>query len=374
MRIISGLVAALLACSTQAAQTNIAGAAYCVQSTDTQSTCQVGWRWTADPPSRLLVERFEPSTNRWWLVEETVGSKRGKSNRAVDPGALYRVRACVDPMIESTCIESSAFWAPHLPKSADEVPEFVVTPRGRIFKVSKNLPLGIQTQQYNAYQLESAMEGVDPQQLPPMTPPVKTWGAEDFTAADNLANNIYDLYGELRKAKPPKVIDPAAPKEFISDVPRSEWAQFRTKRIKGWAEESAITFGPTLPSHTITVFVDVTCEHCAQMVQDLDELASLGIRVQFLAYPMSGPNTLVGQKMADIWCADDPESALRAAMLGGAVLRAQCPRPIVAFHYALAKQLDLSGSPSILNEKGDVIGGYLPPKDLLRALERAKQY
>lgn len=368
MKLIPCVAATLLTFSTQAAETSLAGAAYCARSAE---GCQVGWRWTSTPPSRQIVQRLDSQSGRWWLVQEMVGSKAGNSSRAVESGGLYRVRACADPMIESTCAESSAFWAPYLPKSADQVPDLVVTRRGRVLEVSKNLPLEQQTAQYNVYQLELALEDIDSKQLPPMTPPEKSWGATDFTSWDTLVLNIYEVYSQLRNPSPPQVDDPSmpTPKEFISDVPPAEWAAFRAKRLSGWPEQTAITFGPAAPRYTITVFADVTCEHCAEIVNDLDELTSLGIRVRFLAYPMAGPNTPEGKAMADIWCAPDPESAFKLAMTGGRIARARCEKPIVPYHYALAKQLAIPGSPGIVREDGELIGGYLPPKELLRVLE-----
>jgi hypothetical protein len=317
-----------------------------------------------------MVQRFEPASARWSLVEETVGSQAGTSSASVAPGSLYRVRACADVMIESTCAESTAFWAPLVPQSAEEIPEIVVTPSGRIFQVSKTLPLESQIEQYNVYQLAVELEGAAPEQLPQMTPPAKPWGAKDFTAADNLARNVYEEYAQYRKPRPAHVPDPSAPKELISDVPPEEWNRFRARRLEGWPEESAITFEPAVLRHTITVFADVTCEHCVQIAKDLDELNKRGIRVRFLAYPLAGPNTPVGRRMEDIWCASDPKSAFKSAMLNEPIAPAHCSKPIVPFHYALARQLGLPGSPAILNERGELIGGYLPPDELQRALER----
>jgi hypothetical protein len=213
------------------------------------------------------------------------------------------------------------------------------------------------------------LEDADPEQLSPMTPPAKRWGAKNFTAADNLANNIYDDYAQFRKPRTPRSADPSAPKEFISDVPPAEWAKFRAKRLQGWVESTAITFEPKEVRHTINVFADISCEHCQQMEKDLEQLSNLGIRVRFFAYPLAGPNSTIGRKMADVWCAPDPQSSLRLALLDQSVPSAKCSKPVVPFHFALARQLELAGSPAVLDENGNVIGGYLQPNALLRMLE-----
>jgi len=230
------------------------------------------------------------------------------------------------------------------------------------------LPLTTQTIQYNVYQLELELEGIEAAALPAMTAPERRWGAKDFRADDNLTNNIYDVYSSLRKGQSASAVaDQSAPKEFIGDVPQAEWAQFRAERVRGVPEQGMIVFASTAPKHTVTIFADITCEHCEALVRDMDELNRLGVRVQLLAYPLSGPNSDTGKKMADVWCAADPKEAFRRAVQKQPISPAKCEQPIVALDYALARQLGIVGSPGIISEDGRVTG-YLPPKELVAFL------
>lgn len=372
MKMISIALLTLVAASAGGAPTELVGAAFCLKSDSAEQRCKVGWRWSIAPPSNLTVERFEPASQQWRLIEEAVGSKTGASLETVTRGYLYRVRACVDPRIDSTCASSTAFWAPYQPTSADEIPELVVSERGDIFRVSKSLPLSIQIEQYNSYQLAAALTDVAPDQLPPMTAPEKRWGAKGFSHADSLANNIYDDYANYRnpKSNSAQAVNDNAPKEFITDVPSAESSAFRAIRLKNWPEDNMIIFEPASPKYTVSVFADINCEHCKQILTDLDELNRMGVRVRFLAYPLHGPNSDSGRRMSNVWCAADPKASLKRAMANEPIAPAHCEKPIVAYQYALAKRLGIPGSPGIINENGELIGGYLPPKDLVTRLQR----
>jgi thiol:disulfide interchange protein DsbC len=75
--------------------------------------------------------------------------------------------------------------------------------------------------------------------------------------------------------------------------------------------------------------------------------------------------------MSNVWCASPkarPE-ALRRAMLGELVPASDCSSETVVYQYALAKRLGLIGSPNIITDDGEIIGGYLTPDQLLERLQ-----
>jgi len=45
----------------------------------------------------------------------------------------------------------------------------------------------------------------------------------------------------------------------------------------------------------------------------------------------------------------------------------------VAKHYALGRDFGLEGTPAIVLANGELIGGYLPPAELVQHLSRSKQ-
>lgn len=360
----------LIAFTLSARADDIAGVAFCAAETAATQACRVAWRWTGSPPQHHTVQRFEPAARSWVIVEESAGSQTGQSAEPVEAGHLYRVRACADVQLDQSCMESTAIWAPVQPRSAEDIPEVVVTQRGRTLSVARGAPFETQVIQYNVYQLEVEIEGVDAADLPPMTAPGRRWGAKGFRQNDNLTNNIYEVYSAARKGRSTSpTADASAAKEFITDVPAAEHERFRAKRVRDWPEQTMIVFGPAKAKYTVTVFADITCEHCAALLRDLDELNQLGVRIQFLAFPLTGPNSETGRKMADVWCAANPKDAFQRAVRKEPIPPARCDRPIVPYQYALARQLGISGSPSIITEDGRLVG-YLPPKELVAFVQK----
>ena len=123
--------------------------------------------------------------------------------------------------------------------------------------------------------------------------------------------------------------------------------------------------------YVVTVFMDITCHYCHILHQQLKEYNDLGITVRYLAFPRGGMNETARQ-MEAIWTAKDPVFALNEAEKGNLPKELKAPN-IVKRHYDLGVQLGVQGTPSIVTSTGELIGGYLKPKDLLAALKESAQ-
>ena len=123
--------------------------------------------------------------------------------------------------------------------------------------------------------------------------------------------------------------------------------------------------------YVVTVFMDITCHYCHILHQQLKEYNDLGITVRYLAFPRGGMNETARQ-MEAIWTAKDPVFALNEAEKGNLPKELKTPN-IVKRHYDLGVQLGVQGTPSIVTSTGELIGGYLKPKDLLAALKESAQ-
>ena len=123
--------------------------------------------------------------------------------------------------------------------------------------------------------------------------------------------------------------------------------------------------------YVVTVFMDITCHYCHILHQQLKEYNDLGITVRYLAFPRAGMNETARQ-MEAIWTAKDPVFALNEAEKGNLPKELKTPN-IVKRHYDLGVQLGVQGTPSIVTSTGELIGGYLKPKDLLVALKESAQ-
>jgi thiol:disulfide interchange protein DsbC len=151
----------------------------------------------------------------------------------------------------------------------------------------------------------------------------------------------------------------------------------RAALINAVPESQMLIFSPKNPQYTITVFTDVDCQYCRKLHSEMAEINKLGVRVRYMFYPRTGPNTESWRKAEAVWCSADRNEALTRAKAGGQLdLTKSCGPTPVAREYALGQSIGLRGTPAIVTENGDYINGYMAPHDLLqeiKELQSAKQ-
>jgi thiol:disulfide interchange protein DsbC len=145
----------------------------------------------------------------------------------------------------------------------------------------------------------------------------------------------------------------------------------RQRAIAAIPESEMVVFGPKNPRYTITVFTDVDCAYCRQLHSQIRQYNNLGIKVRYLFYPRSGPNTESWTKAEQVWCSPDRNDALTRAKLGQTLKAKPCAGNPVAKDYALGKDFNFDGTPAIVISDGELIPGYVPPNDLLAHLQEA---
>jgi thiol:disulfide interchange protein DsbC len=158
-----------------------------------------------------------------------------------------------------------------------------------------------------------------------------------------------------------------------TNITEARRATARIKEVNAIKDADTIVFGPKGPvRHTITIFTDVDCGYCRKLHGEMAEYNKLGIRVRYAAYPRSGPGTESWTKMESVWCATDRRDALTRAKQGETPKPMKCSSNIVANQFKLGEKLGVNGTPAIMTEDGDYIGGYLPPEKLIAHLEELK--
>ena len=145
----------------------------------------------------------------------------------------------------------------------------------------------------------------------------------------------------------------------------------RAKLINAIPESEMLVFGPRDPKYTVTVFTDVDCAYCRQLHSQIADYNRLGIRVRYLFYPRTGPNTASWTKAEEVWCSSNRNEALTLAKRGLPIKAKACPNP-VARHYALGQDFALQGTPAIVLANGDLIGGYMTPVELAKELQKSR--
>jgi thiol:disulfide interchange protein DsbC len=157
---------------------------------------------------------------------------------------------------------------------------------------------------------------------------------------------------------------------------RRDMAQYGSlpkRRLKALDEIPAserIVFAPVGPRrHTVAVFTDIECGYCRKLHQEVGTYNKLGIAIEYIAFPRSGMGTPDAMKMASVWCSDDRRKALSDAKNDVAIPSRTCDNP-VAKHHEIGRRIGMQGTPMIITADGIALSGYMPPDELLEALER----
>jgi thiol:disulfide interchange protein DsbC len=154
-----------------------------------------------------------------------------------------------------------------------------------------------------------------------------------------------------------------------NDLTEIRRRDLRLKLLAAIPEAQMVVFGPQNPKHTITVFTDMDCAYCRKLHSQITDYNKLGIKVRYIAYPRTGPNTSSWTKAEQVWCSADRKTALTEAKLGKDLQTKVCQGNPVAKEYELGQQFNLQGTPTIILGNGEMVGGYLPPTDLAEALK-----
>ena len=155
------------------------------------------------------------------------------------------------------------------------------------------------------------------------------------------------------------------------DLSEAAMATVRKDILKGLPVEDRIVFKPDgAPRHRVVVLTDVECGYCRKFHSDIAEYTRRGIQVEYMAFPRAGLGSPDYRKMVAVWCAPDRRKALTDAKNDRPVAMASCARTPVDMQYRAGQRMGLQGTPMILTEDGQSLGGYLPPDELLKRLDK----
>jgi thiol:disulfide interchange protein DsbC len=142
----------------------------------------------------------------------------------------------------------------------------------------------------------------------------------------------------------------------------------RKALLDGVRDADAIVFAPPAPKHELVVFTDIDCGYCRRLHAQMPELNRLGVRVRYLFYPRTGPNTESWRKAEGVWCATNRREALTQAKAGGEVVARTCKSPLNA-QWKLGHDMGIGGTPTLYTPDGDEIRNG-PPAEILKQLEQ----
>lgn len=146
----------------------------------------------------------------------------------------------------------------------------------------------------------------------------------------------------------------------------------RVAALDDVGEQRMIVFSPKQVKHTISVFTDIDCGYCRKLHREIDQYLAMGIRVRYLFFPRSGPNTESWSKAQTVWCSSDRNQAMTRSKRGEVLPAMACNPNPVQQHYALGLTFGVQGTPAIITDSGELIPGYIPPAELALHLDAGK--
>jgi thiol:disulfide interchange protein DsbC len=156
-----------------------------------------------------------------------------------------------------------------------------------------------------------------------------------------------------------------ASRQNITEIKR---AGIKKQTLATLNEADMIVFEPKKTEYTLTVFTDIDCGYCRKLHQQMSEYNDLGIKIRYMAFPRSGPDTESFNKAINVWCAEDRQQAMTDSKLGGSVKIETCDSPVAA-QYEAGLRLGVTGTPALFLESGELLPGYIPPKRLKEILD-----
>jgi thiol:disulfide interchange protein DsbC len=142
--------------------------------------------------------------------------------------------------------------------------------------------------------------------------------------------------------------------------------------LAGVSEAGMIVFSPAKPSSTVTVFTDIDCGYCRKLHKQIADYNARGIKVRYMFFPRSGPGTESWTKAEQVVCSKNRQAALTAAKMGSTLTEKACKPNPVAQHYNIGRDFGVQGTPAIILESGELIGGYLDPAELSKYITETK--
>jgi len=145
----------------------------------------------------------------------------------------------------------------------------------------------------------------------------------------------------------------------------------RTTRFEDLPLQHAIRLGPERGTRRLAVFDDVDCPFCRRFHEEtLPALLQDGVTVYIFLFPLERLHPQAKAKSEAVWCSGDRAQALEAAFRNPEGNKTQisartCETPLAAIQ-ALATQLGVTGTPTLVLDNGEIVEGFVT-KDALQA-------
>ena len=145
---------------------------------------------------------------------------------------------------------------------------------------------------------------------------------------------------------------------------------FKRKKILDdeLGEDDFISFKSGNEKFKVIIFTDVDCGYCRKLHNEMEDFNSLGITVNYVAFPRSGLDSNSYNKIVTAWCSSYPKETMTQMKQGQDVALSLCKNHPVKKHYLLGQKIGITGTPAIIKSNGELLPGYLSPEELLSRL------
>ncbi len=141
----------------------------------------------------------------------------------------------------------------------------------------------------------------------------------------------------------------------------------RVEILASMEESEMVVYSPDEVKRTLTIFTDIDCPYCVRLHEEREALLNAGVKLRYLLYPRAGIGSPSYDKSVNVWCSENRAEALTEAKAGVELDSKSCETPILS-HIQVASAFGLKGTPHIVIDDGEVIGGYMPAKNLIQKL------
>ena len=155
----------------------------------------------------------------------------------------------------------------------------------------------------------------------------------------------------------------------ISNITEKSVAERRKLILQNIPSEELISFKSSNEQFSVIVFTDVDCGYCRKLHNQIDEYNSLGISINYAAFPRSGIGTSAFTKMVGAWCSDNPKDSMTKLKNNSTLDISFCENQPVSKQYIIGKKLGVDGTPSFFSMDGEMFPGYIEPEELLLRLK-----
>tara|TARA_R110002111_G_scaffold149533_1_gene216476 strand:+ start:1547 stop:2251 length:705 start_codon:yes stop_codon:yes gene_type:complete len=156
--------------------------------------------------------------------------------------------------------------------------------------------------------------------------------------------------------------------ESRQNITENKRLEMKQKVLASLNEDDMIVFEPEKTQYTLTVFTDIDCGYCRKLHQQMSAYNDLGIKIRYMAFPRSGPDSESYDKAVNVWCADDRKQAMTDSKSGTNLATKHCDNPVRA-QFEAGRKLGVTGTPALFLDSGQLLPGYIPPMRLKQILD-----